>query len=233
MQKPQLDTIMIYYLAIQSTYDDVQIALMKGHSSITTKAISKMEASEKLMPTILDILKQSKIALDKLSFIAANQGPGPFTTLRVVITTINGLAYAKLIPLIGIDGLRATLAEWSDPTYPATAILLNAFGNDVYTLIQSDNKEPLYGVYAIDTLLEKLKGHSGTIRFIGNGAILHKLKIEGVLGKKAFIPDTNPNYCSLDQIAKMGYESWSSDKKGLQQLEPLYLKKHPMQQQAQ
>ncbi len=221
---------MTYYLTIQSTYDSVQIALMKGHSAIDTNLIRKIEASEKLMPMILDILKRNTVSLDALSFIVANQGPAPFTTLRVVITTINGLAYAKPIPLIGIDALRAGLAEWRDPKFPTTAILFNAFGNDVYTIVEADGKEMLYGVYGIDTLLEKLKEYPGTIRFIGNGATLHTSKIEKALGEKAFIPDNNPDYCSLEQVAKMGYESWNDDKKGSKQLEPLYLKKHPMQQ---
>ncbi len=41
-----------------------------------------------------------------LAFIAAHQGPAPFTTLRVCLTTVNGFAFATGMPLIGINGLQ-------------------------------------------------------------------------------------------------------------------------------
>lgn len=217
----------MYSLAIQNNYDEVQFALMQDTTQIQYDSISKMKASTELISHVNSLLATHNLSLSDLSYIAANCGPGPFTTLRVVITTINGIAYATKIPLIGINGLFAAAHEWQDDTYPLTAILFNAFGNDVYALVMKQNKQLMYGAYAITDLLLELKNESGTIRFLGNGTTLHKNLIASELGSKAYIPETIPAYCSLEAIARMGYEEWSSKQSGVSELMPVYLKQHP------
>ncbi len=217
----------MYYLTIQNNYDEVQLALMSGTTRAHSDSITKTKASKELIIRINNLLMSAKIKLCDLSFIAANYGPGPFTTLRVVITTVNGLAYAKQIPLIGVNALKAAACEWRDPKYPTTAILFNAFGNDVYTLVEHNDTQLFYGVYPIKILLEKLKTVPGTIRFLGNGTALHQKLISEYLSEKAYIPENNPTYCSLSQIALMGLAEWKSVTQGEHQLVPLYLKRHP------
>lgn len=217
----------MYYLTIQNNYDEVQLALMAGTALIQSDSIAKTKASKELIIRINNLLMSANIKLSDLSFIAANYGPGPFTTLRVVITTVNGLAYAKQIPLIGVNALKAAACEWQDPKYPITAILFNAFGNDVYTLVEHNDTQLFYGVYPIKVLLEKLKTVSDTIRFLGNGTTLHQHLINEYLAEKAYIPEHNPAYCSLSQIAQRGLAKWKSVTQGEHQLVPLYLKRHP------
>lgn len=218
---------MMYSLAIQNNYNEVQFALMKDTTQITYDSISKLKASIELVSRLNNMLTSQNIALTDLSYIAANCGPGPFTTLRVVITTVNGIAYATGTPLIGINGLQAAAHEWKNESYPTTAILFNAFGNDVYTLVIKQNEQLLYGVYSIETILEQLNNEPETIRFLGNGTTLHKELIMNTLGSKASIPDSIPAYCSLKAIADMGYEQWESKKSGTSELMPVYLKQHP------
>lgn len=219
----------MYYLAIQNNYNEVQLALMHGTIPTISDSISKLKASKELIERLNTLLESQKITLSNLSFIAANCGPGPFTTLRVVITTVNGLAYASTIPLIGINALEAAAREWHDDAYPVTAILFNAFGNDVYTLISKGNQQLLYGVYSIGELLNQLKNMPDTIRFLGNGTMLHQDLIQKELGQKAYIPKDNPGYCSLKAIAQIGYDKWKSEKSGASELMPVYLKQHPAQ----
>ncbi len=219
----------MYYLTIQNNYDEVQLALMSGSIPAHSTSLAKTKASKELIIRINNLLMSTNIKLSDLSFIAANYGPGPFTTLRVVISTVNGLAYAKQIPLIGINALKAAACEWRDPKYPTTAILFNAFGNDVYTLVEHNSTQLFYGVYPIEKLLEELKAVPNTIRFLGNGTTLHKKLIITHIAEKAYIPEHNPAYCSLSQIAQMGLAQWKSVAQGEHQLMPLYLKRHPAQ----
>ncbi len=216
----------MYYMVIQNSYDKVQIALIHGTTQISSHSLSKLNASKELITHISALLKSANISLDDLSFIAANCGPGPFTTLRVVITTVNGLSYAKKIPLIGVNALKAAAHEWHDPAYPITAVLFNAFGNDVYALAQRNDQELLYGVYPIEKLLDELKAIPETIRFMGNGTTLHK---ELILKEcaHAYIPEDNPVYCSLSAISSLGREEWELKKTKEYSLEPVYLKQHP------
>ena len=76
-----------------------------------------------------------------LAFLAVNQGPGAFTSLRVIIASINGLALGDAQKrLIGVDGLDA-LAQEAHQKYikdqnALLVPLLNAYNSEVY-----------YGVY--------------------------------------------------------------------------------------
>jgi tRNA threonylcarbamoyladenosine biosynthesis protein TsaB len=216
----------MYYLALQNTYQEVQIALMEGNATLASTSLSKMNASKELITKINELLAEKQKTIQDLSFIAANCGPGPFTTLRVVITTVDGIAYATQTPLIGINALEAAAREWKDEEYMTTAILFNAFGNDVYTSITHNEKEYLYGVFPIETILERLHNIEGRIRFLGNGALLHQAAIMKKLGEKALFPDTTAEYCSLQSIAQIGLEKYN-DGKTEPFLLPVYMKQHP------
>jgi tRNA threonylcarbamoyl adenosine modification protein YeaZ len=217
------------FLVLQNTYDELQMALIKGQQTLALQSIGKMEASTRFIGVLQDMLDAQRIALSEIPFIVVNQGPGPFTTLRTVLACANGLSFASKIPLIGIDGLDAFTQEYSDTRYPNTVILLNAFGQDVYFAIQSDNTLQK-GYDNIDTLLAQIKRTipQEKIRFLGNGTQMFQEKIIATFGQHAFIPKDIPSYCSIQAVGALGFEKWKTDKTGSHQLLPLYLKKHPL-----
>ncbi len=219
------------FIAIQSTYHEVQLALMNNEGIIQQINIDKKQASKLVIVHMKHLLETYGIDLQSIPYIAVNQGPGPFTTLRVVIASVNGISFASNIPLIGIDAFDAMLTEWSNPTYPTTVVLFNAFSHDVYFAIEQPNNPTRKGYNNIDRLLEQCKELPGTIRFLGNGTHLHREKINHVLGDRAFISAPLPEYCSVKQIGIIGQQQWENDQKGSKQLLPLYLKKHPAEQQ--
>ena len=217
------------FLAIQNSYHNVQLALFDGQKMLAQRSIDKKEASKLLIIKLADLLDQQQIKLADLPFIAANQGPAPFTTLRVVIASVNGLSFASNIPLIGIDAFDAMQEEWKDPSYPTTIILFNAFAGEVYFAIEQPGQSITKGYQHIDSLLEQSTQLSGTIRFIGNGTHLYHEKIRSRLGNRAYIPEPVPNYSSIKKIALLGYQQWQKGNRDSHQLLPLYLKKHPAQ----
>ncbi len=104
--------------------------------------------------------------------------------------------------------------------------MLNAFAFDVYVLIEKNGAVIFNGYKNIDQLLQELSSEQETIRCIGNGADLYREKIKAILDSKVFIPEPNPAYCSLEQIARIGYQKWHAGDKGIDQLLPLYLKQY-------
>mgnify|MGYP006306507357 CR=1 FL=1 len=215
---------MAKYLAIQNTYQEVQAALYNGNTIIAQKTISKYHASAQLIPTLQNLFDDHLLNLNEIAFIGVNIGPGPFTTLRTVMATVNGLAFSASIPLIGIDAFDAYCAQFSAKT--PFIILFNAFGSDVYYAIKTFD-EYQKGVMHINELLEVIskKYSSEAISFFGNGAMQYKKQIE----EKSFkVLDSEP-YCTLKSIAHSSYQKWEHDKMGSQKLLPLYLKKHPAQ----
>lgn len=215
------------YLAIQNTYEEVQIALCVENNIVARIAINKMYASAQCIPALDKLLIEHQLKLSDIAFIVANCGPGPFTTLRVVLATVNGIQMASAIPLIGIDSLDALLQEYGNQECLIACALLNAFNQDVY-YATADARNNTYkkGCQNIDSLLAEL-AHTypeQLIQFVGNGALLYQDRITHMFGSYACLPTPARDTCSLDQIQRMGIEAWRQGNYQTTPLSPHYLK---------
>jgi len=218
---------MTKFLVFQHTHSGIGAALFQGRELLEKIFEDKKRSSKYLVVMIDSLLKKSKLGLGDLSFIAANQGPGPFTTLRVVIASVNGLSFSCNKPLIGIDGLDAILQEFRNETYPITVALLDAYSKDVYFGIDYvQGPERKKGYKNIDVFLSDLKDSSenNKIQFIGDGVLKYRDEISDAFGEKAFFPDPLPLNCSIEQVGIIAYEKWKKQVGLSDQLFPLYLK---------
>ncbi len=223
---------MSIFIAIQNTYDTLELALFNDTNIIGKRADDKRNASRSFIPLLDDLLHTNNYCLQDLSFIAVNQGPGPFSSLRVVIASANGLHFASNIPLIGIDGLKAMVTEFQNAQYPNTTILLNAFNFDIYFARQTPNQKLITGYKKIDLFLQELRNHTPNtpIRFLGNATEMYRDKIQNIFGTYAIIPEPLTTHCSIKQIGLLGLKRWHAQESLSDQLLPLYLKKHPVQE---
>jgi tRNA threonylcarbamoyladenosine biosynthesis protein TsaB len=218
---------MKYFLSIQNTYTHVEIALFKDDQIVDGVCEDKLRASKNFVLLIAGLLQQHQLKFSDLSFLAVNQGPGPFTTLRVVIASVNGLSYATKKPLVGVDALDAFLAEHENNFYPNTVALLNAFNQDVYFgVLRQGLANAEKGYKNINVLLHELNETmaSQPIRFIGNAAELYAKEIEAIFGNNAYMPNPMPQTVSIQQIGLMGLRYWENQHNVFQELYPLYLK---------
>lgn len=218
------------YIAIQNTYHIFEMALFINNTLHDTIHEDKRHTSKLFIPLLNELLTRNKITLASLSFCAVNCGPGPFSTLRSIIASANGLHCATNIPLIGIDGLDATFLEFYNPNYQHTVVLLNAFNNEVYYLIADGKQIIRKGYKKIDLFLEHIKHtYPAPVNFIGNGIALHQDLIKNVLGDNAVIADPLPEFCSLETIAQMGLHAFKTNNYTNDYLMPLHLKKHAVE----
>ena len=218
---------MTKFLAFQHTHGGVQAAVFQGRKIIQKIFEDKKRSSKYFIAMIDSLLKKTSIKMSDISFIAANQGPGPFTTLRVVMASVNGLAFSCNKPLIGVDGLDALLQEHRDTKYPVTVALLDAYSKDVYFGIAHDqNKRYQKGYKNIDLFLSDLRNRypNTAVQLIGNGVQKYQQQIVSVLGDSAIISDSLVYNCSIDQLGLMAYEKWQKQTDVLDQLLPTYLK---------
>lgn len=211
-------------IIVQISYTATRAGLYRDAVCIdTTNPIT--HASSSLIPALDNLLKSNNISLKDLSFIGAYQGPGPFTMLRIVLASLNGIAAGCGIPLVGVDGLDALLHEQSDKQFPLTVALLNAYNNDAYFGIQRDGLVIEKGYKNIDFLLADLHQRFSTqsLRFIGQGVPLFQDAVIKTFGDTAYLPAPMPEMATLDSIAQGAHQQWQ-EKKMVQQLLPLYLK---------
>ena len=122
---------MALFVVIHARFQDAQWGIFRDGILIAESGDSSKKISKNALPLLEDLLNTHKISLSDLSFIAAHQGPAPFTTLRVCLSLINGIAFARGIPLVGVNGLEALLDDFKQPDHP-TILLLNAFSKEVY-----------------------------------------------------------------------------------------------------
>jgi tRNA threonylcarbamoyl adenosine modification protein YeaZ len=148
------------YIAIQNTYEIFEIALFVNNKLVSKKREDKHDTSKLFIPLLDELLTQNNAKISDFDFCAVNCGPGPFSTLRSIIASVNGLHFATNIPLISIDGLEATFFEFYNPTYQHTIVLLNAFNNEVYYLIAHRDQILTKGYQKIDTFLNSVRNAS-------------------------------------------------------------------------
>lgn len=212
-------------LIISTDYSHTTIALCKENQTIAQIQEENKNVSKWLLFHIDTLCAQFSIKHADISFIGINQGPGPFTTLRVTLATINGISFASHIPLVGVDGIKALIQENKNAQWPYTVALLNAFNDEVYYAIEAPHHELRIGYKKIDALLHELKDEyrNEPLRLIGAGVHTFKTQITTILAEQAIIPDLLPLMPSIEQIAKVANDQFRTQELH-NKLLPLYLK---------
>ncbi len=225
MSKQKLTNSQQSVIGLQSTYNTVECGLFH-ENQLFIKSIAKEHASALLIPTLDTILEHHSMNLEHVGCIIVNKGPGPFTTLRTVIATANGINMATEIPLIGVNGMQAFLDEHEQNSALPTIALLNAFHESVYYGIKLADSYDI-GYMQIDNLLPIIQERypENVIRFIGNGTRLYKDKIVAFFHNQAYIPEPLPETASLKKIMSIGYDFWQKGLDLTAQITPIYLKK--------
>jgi len=217
---------MKFFLALQHTYQGIECALFQEADLVEKVTDDKKKASEQIVLLADGLLRANDLSFADLSFFAANQGPGPFTTLRVVIATVNGFAFATQKKIVGVDGLDALLQEHEHKNFPLTAALLNAFSGDLYFGIQSPEDPETEKGYANSSVLFtelKEKFPQQQIRFIGQGAAMYEDELKKTFGTDAVV-EKEIEHCTIEQIGAMAWKQWQEKENLTDQLFPSYLK---------
>ena len=206
----------IRFLAVQTTYTHLEIAIAHEQGCIATRTCHKKDASKDFIITLSALLEETNTKLKDLVFLAANRGPGPFTTLRTALASINGLGLATGLPLIGIDGLIAGVQELANNQYPINVYILNAFAGDVYFGIRQNsqittgysNAESLFNLLATRAAYATMEKQ--TIYLFGEGVTHYQEIIMQTLGTKAIIAHPLPHTSSIEYIAQSAYSTYNA-----------------------
>ncbi|HEY5730267.1 MAG TPA: tRNA (adenosine(37)-N6)-threonylcarbamoyltransferase complex dimerization subunit type 1 TsaB [Anaerolineales bacterium] len=93
-------------LAVDTSTTQVGLALYDGARVIAEYAWrSSQRHTVELAPAVSDLLTRCDSTMDDVTVLGVALGPGSFTSLRVGLALVKGLALAKHIPLIGIPTL--------------------------------------------------------------------------------------------------------------------------------
>jgi tRNA threonylcarbamoyl adenosine modification protein YeaZ len=210
----------IHFVGIEGSYKSFDIALFEGTKCVDEICNIDERASSQFLVFLQNIFAKNNKKLSDLSFLAVNHGPGAFTSLRVVISTVNAIAFSGGIKLVSVDGLDALERETRLNVSDNCVIIpmLNAYNNDVYYASNAER-----GYKKIDALLPELarKYRDREIIFTGNGAHIHKELICEYFKNSQIVPLQR---CSAKQVGFIGLEQWNRGERIVDELRPAYLK---------
>jgi len=158
-----------------------------GKDTLAYKNIKlKKVLSSSIIPAIKSLLDKKGKALSKLDGFAIGLGPGSFTSLRVGLSTIKGLATALNKPVVGISSLDVLAMNINAKDKRQICTICDAHRQLVYCCLFRRNNGQLkrkssYMLISADELLLKIK--EPTV-FIGDGINLYRENILMALRKK-------------------------------------------------
>ena len=106
-------------LAVDTSTAQLGLAIHDGAQVISEYAWrSSQRHTVELAPAIADLLSRSGLTMDDIHALGVALGPGSFTSLRVGLSLVKGLALARHIPLIGISTLDILAAAQPASKHP-------------------------------------------------------------------------------------------------------------------
>lgn len=179
--------------------------------------------SEKIMPVIEDVLKQTNLTLKDIDLVVCDKGPGSFTGIRIGVATVLAFEDALNIESVGISSLESL--AYNTKNEGLICSLIDAKNDNVYYGLFSlkNNEYTQLDKFAFDNIsnvISFLNKYDEPITFIGDGAIVHKDFISSNYNNCIF---ETQNDLSSDSLGIAGYMSY---KKGIKtSVMPLYLRK--------
>jgi len=213
-------------LAIDTSTKNLSLAVAK-HGKVTKFRNVKLKRplSSSIMPSIKKILDSAGIPLAKLDGFAVGLGPGSFTSLRVGLSTIKGLAFASNKPVVGISSFDI-LAMNIKEDHAQICVLCDAKRNLAYACVYEKNgsvlkKKSDYILESIDNVIKKIKGE---VIFIGDGIKLFRKDINKAKRIRPIFAEenlANPQARCLIPLALAKFQNGRKD--DIDRLVPLYL----------
>lgn len=160
-------------LAIHTASSRETVAVINKKITEVTWTGNKDE-SEKLLPAIERVLSKAGVNFGDLTRIVVTSGPGPFSSLRIGVTTANVLGFALGIPVQSLSSIHVWRARL--PKKYKKAILL-VFAGGSYVAHQANSKSKVEVRHLEEVLNDYKEKHSKTpLVFFGdlteNGAML-------------------------------------------------------------
>lgn len=137
-------------LAIDCATPLASAALLHGVRIVAEREAAGGQHAETLLGLVDGVLEASGVGIEDVEAFAVSKGPGAFTSLRVGLATIKGLAFGSERPVAGISTLEALAWEVTEQmqTELPVAVLLDARREQCYAGAYERRGDGLNTVFA-------------------------------------------------------------------------------------
>lgn len=122
-------------LALETSAEVCSVAVYNDGEMYSFCKHAPMKHAELLLPAVDSLLIESGLTLQEIDAIAFGRGPGSFTSLRIGVGVVQGLAWGAGIPVVPVSSLAAIAQQAADlasgPT-PAVCVAVDARMQEVY-----------------------------------------------------------------------------------------------------
>jgi len=216
-------------LGIETATERVSVAI-GGHEGVLGmfEVTRGRRHAETLTPAIDFVCRQADVALNEISVVAVDMGPGLFTGMRVGLASAKAIAQALRVPMIAISSLDL-LAYPLRRTDKVIAAVIDARKGEIFYALYRQVpggiqrvSEPTAG--RVDDLVADLLARGQEVVCVGDGAIRYQEEIAA--GHRVEIAEqffAYPSSAPLVQLAhsKALREEWVNP----WEVEAMYLRK--------
>ena len=197
-------------------YDELQVL---GEMTWTTNRHHTTE----LAPALSGLLARCNATMDMVQALGVAIGPGSFTSLRVGLSLVKGLAFARHVPVIGIPTLDIVAAAHTSSKYPLISLLQAGRKRIAFSLYKYEGEKwQADGEIRSGTMDELADEIQSPTIFAGELTSDDRDK----LSKQKNIMLASPNYCVRrpSVLAELAWARWKNDDvDDVASLAPIYL----------
>ena len=113
-------------LALETATDACSVALYRNGDIQERFEPGARRQTERILPLVDELLAEAGVTLAAVDALAFGHGPGAFTGVRVATSVVQGLAFARDLPVAGVSTLAACALAAFD-RYPHRSRVLAAF----------------------------------------------------------------------------------------------------------
>lgn len=166
-----------WVLAVETSTMTSSVALVRHGEVIAERSVKTRRGhASKLLPMIDAVLTDGGIEIAEVDLIAVPIGPGSFTGIRIGISTMKAIAWARSIPMVGVSSLE-TLAAGTGRAGQTVVPVLDARKGEVFCAVYTLDEQgiPFPGMPPIaaspQTVLERVREHldGREALFVGDG----------------------------------------------------------------
>lgn len=120
-------------LAIETSTETCSVALSVNGELVENYQHAPRQHAELLLPWVGQLTAAAGIGFSSIDAIVFSRGPGSFTSLRIGIGVVQGLAWAANRPVIPVSSLAATAQTAVEKGVTSALVALDARMNEVFT----------------------------------------------------------------------------------------------------
>lgn len=219
-------------LAVDTSSKLCSVAILEDKNLIKKLELDNgLTHSETLMPLIQQLLNECSLSLNNINLLVSDIGPGSFTGIRIGVSSCKAFSDSLNIPCVGISSLEVLAYNIQNDGIICSTI--DCKNNNCYFALYELNSgnynvliEPC--AKSVNDVLDLLNSqyYNKCISFVGDG--IPSEKLHSIYDNNADSEVTKniiSSYLNVENLGTAGYKKFINNKKIVEEILPLYLKK--------